>query len=103
MYVVRLAAAFYVGLTVLSAFVLLQLGPFGLVVVTYLWLLSVFWLQAPLAKLAADAHAGLPRAGVRRTFEHVYPRAGRITGGSALVALGVGAASLLLWCPPCSC
>ncbi|MDQ3866439.1 MAG: hypothetical protein M3304_06375, partial [Actinomycetota bacterium] len=98
-YVVRLAAAFYVGLTVLSAFVLLQLGPFGLVVVTYLWLLSVFWLQAPLAKLAADAHAGLPRAGVRRTFEHVYPRAGRITGGSALVALGVGAASLLLWVP----
>lgn len=87
--VVRMAAAVYGGVAVISAFAIPVAGQLGLVFLAYLWLAAVLWVQAPLARLVDDVRAGRERAGVRRTLESVYPRVGTISVATLLAALGV--------------
>jgi hypothetical protein len=66
-----------------------ELGWLGFIAIVYLAVASVFWLQAPLARLMDDARETRPNAGIRRTLAAIYPRLGSITGGTAVAAIAV--------------
>lgn len=87
--VLRVTALAYAGVLFVSAVFVGVAGAFGLIPAAYLWLASVYWLQAPLARLVEDSRSGRPWRGARSTLESVYPQLGRITGASALAALAV--------------
>src|SRR2546421_1580803 len=91
--VFTLAVAFYAGMVLLAAVCVVELGWFAILVLLYLMLASIFWLQAPLARLTDDVRAERANAGVKRTFESIYPRLGSITGGTAVAAIAVFAAA----------
>jgi hypothetical protein len=87
--VLRVTALAYGGVVFFSAVFLAVAGPYGLIPGAYLWLASLYWLQAPLARVVEDSRTGAPQRGARKTLESVYPQLGRITGASALAALAV--------------
>jgi hypothetical protein len=91
--VFTVSLVFYLAIVVLAAIAIAELGLYAILPLLYLAIASIFWLQAPLARLVDDARNARPNRGVRRTFESLYPRLGSITGGSFLAAVGVFFAS----------
>jgi hypothetical protein len=96
--VLRVTALAYGGIVFISAVFLAVAGPFGLIPAAYLWVASIYWLQAPLARIVEDTRSGQQSRGARKTLESVYAQLGRITGASALAALAV-VATLLIFFP----
>lgn len=90
-HVLAVSALAYGGIVFLTAIFLVTIGPYGLFGTAYLWLASLYWLQAPLTQLVEDRRSGVGWRGARATFASIYPRLGRITGGGGLAALVVGA------------
>jgi hypothetical protein len=97
--VVTVSAAFYLALAVLAEINFAELGYYSAATVSYLVVVSIFWLQAPIAQLMKDVHAGQSNPGVRRTFQSLYPRLGAVTRGSLLAGVGVWVAAGLLVVP----
>jgi membrane-anchored glycerophosphoryl diester phosphodiesterase (GDPDase) len=97
--VFTLSAAFYAGMVAVAAASVAAFGWFAVLALFYLMLASIFWQQAPLARLMDDVRAQRPHPGVRRTFEALYPRLGSITGGSAVAAIAVFTASAFFLLP----
>jgi hypothetical protein len=87
--VLTLSLAFYTAMGGLAAVTLVELGWFALLVLPYLMLASIFWLQAPLARLMDDVREHRAHPGVRRTFESLLPDLGSVTGGTAVAAIAV--------------
>lgn len=87
--VLRVTALAYGGVVFISAVFLAVAGPFGLIPAVYLWLASLYWLQAPLTHVVEDSRSGAAPRGARKTLERVYPQLGRITGASGLAALAL--------------
>ena len=87
--VVRISALAYAGLTFLTLALVAAAAEIGLIFAAYAWIASIYWLQAPLTQLVEDISSGREWRGARGTMDAVYGRLGRITGGSALVALAV--------------
>jgi hypothetical protein len=87
--VLRVTALAYGGVVFVSAVFLAVAGPFGLIPAVYLWIASIYWLQAPLARVVEDTRSGQPSRRARETLQSVYSQLGRITGASALAALAV--------------
>jgi hypothetical protein len=99
--VLWLSLAFYLAMGLLAAVSLAEFG-FGVAAIlalSYLALVSIFWLQAPLAPFVDDVRSGRPHAGLSSTLSRIAPRLGSVTGGSFLAALGVWAAGYLLVVP----
>jgi hypothetical protein len=97
--VFTLSLAFYAGMVALAAASVAGFGWFAGVALLYLMVASIFWQQAPLARLLDDVRAKRPHAGIRRTLDEISPRLGSITGGSAVAAIAVVAASAFLLLP----
>jgi len=97
--VLTVSATFYAAMGAIAAVTVVELGWFALLVLPYLMLASIFWLQAPLARLMDDVRGKQPHAGVKRTFESIYPRLGSVTGGTAVAAIAVFAAAGFLVLP----
>lgn len=97
--VFSLSLAFYAALVALAMLSLAGLGAYALISLLYLWVASIFWLQAPLVRLMQDVRDGRPNAGIRRTFDALSPRLGSITGGTFVAAVCVGTAAMLLVLP----
>jgi hypothetical protein len=95
-----LSLAFYAAIYALVALVVAEFGVLGVVAAAvYIVVPSIFWQQAPLARLMDDARSNRPHTGIRRTFETLYPRAGSITGATALATLGHSAGFYLFLIP----
>jgi len=95
-----LSLLFYVVIAAMVAVTILELDLLdAFVVVAYLIVVSIFWLQAPLARLMDDVRVGRPNPGARRTLAELGPRLGSITGGTFVAAVGVSLASYLLVLP----
>lgn len=88
-HVLAVSALAYGGVAFLTLALFVAAGAYAVVPGLYLWIGSVFWLQAPLSRLVADERAGRAWRGARRTLESVFPRLGRITGAAALASLAV--------------
>jgi Membrane domain of glycerophosphoryl diester phosphodiesterase len=87
-----LSLLFYLVITALAALSVIELGALVAVfTIVYLIAVSIFWLQAPLARLMDDVRNGRPNPGARRTLVELGPRLGSITGGTFVGALGVAA------------
>jgi hypothetical protein len=85
-----LTLLFYLVITAMAVLSVIELGILaGFFAIGYLIALSIFWLQAPLARLMDDVRAGRPNPGARRTLVELGPQLGAITGGSFLGAIGV--------------
>jgi hypothetical protein len=84
-----LSIVFYAAIVGFAAVSVVELGSLRFVAIVYLVLASIFWLQAPLARLVDDVRERRPDAGIRRTFASVYPCLGSITGGTAVAAVAV--------------
>jgi hypothetical protein len=97
--VFMLSAVFYFIIALLAALSLFELGFGALFAWMYLIVVSIFWLQAPLARLVDDVRAGRSNPGTRRTLAELGPRLGSITGGSFLAAIGVYVASWFFLLP----
>lgn len=97
--VFMLSAVFYLFIALLAALSVFELGFAALLVWMYLIVVSIFWLQAPLARLVQDVRAGRSNPGTRRTLVELGPRMGSITGGSFLAAVGVYVASWFFLLP----
>jgi hypothetical protein len=87
--VFTLSFVFYLVIAGLAALSIVELGLLAIIACAYLVLVSIFWLQAPLARLMDDVHAHRPHAGARRTLAELGPRLGAISGGSFVAAVGV--------------
>lgn len=84
-----LSSLFYLGIAGLAALALIELGFAAIFAWSYLILVSIFWLQAPLARLMEDIRAGRQNPGARRTLLELSPRLGSITGGTFLATVCV--------------
>jgi hypothetical protein len=89
--VLSLSLAFYGAVAVLSVLLFVELGAYAFFPVGYLWLASVFWIQAPLSLLIDDVVRRSPLRGARRILEDVVPRLGVVTTAGLVAALGVEA------------
>ncbi|MGB2952952.1 MAG: hypothetical protein WBB74_06130 [Gaiellaceae bacterium] len=95
-----LSLSFYLAMVALAVLsVVTEPGFLAVLTVLYLIVVSIFWLQAPLARLMDDVRAGRQNAGVRRTFASLSPRMGAITRGSFLAAVGIYIGWFLLIVP----
>jgi hypothetical protein len=92
--IVALSALAYAAIFALWAVLIGFLGPFGVPAALYLWVASIYWLQAPLARLIEDMRSGIGWRGARATLSSVFPRLGRISGASSLAALAVAPSML---------
>ena len=98
--VLALSLSFYLVIVGLAALALVELGLVVAVVTwVYLMLVSIFWLQAPLARLLEDIRAGRPKPSARRTFAELGPQLGSITGGTSVAAVAVSAGLYLFLLP----
>lgn len=97
--VFTLTVVFYTAITGFAAASVVELGWLGFIAIVYLAVASVFWLQAPLARLMDDVRETRPNAGIRRTLAAIYPRLGSITGGTAVAAIAVFIAAGLFVLP----
>jgi hypothetical protein len=87
--VFALSFVFYLALAALAALTLVELGLLGIFALAYLIVVSIFWLQAPLARLMDDVREGRARPGARSTLAELGPRMGSISGGSFLAAIAI--------------
>jgi hypothetical protein len=97
--VFMLSVVFYLVIALLAALSVIELGFSAVFALMYLIVVSIFWLQAPLARLMDDVRAGRSNPGTWRTLAELGPRLGSITGGSFLAAVGVYLASWLFLIP----
>jgi hypothetical protein len=97
--VFALSFVFYLALAALAAASLVELGFLSVFAWLYLIFVSIFWLQAPLARLMDDVREGRPGVGTRQTLAELGPRLGSITGGSFLAAVAVYLASWFFLIP----
>ena len=95
--VLRVTALTYAGVVFVSAAFIGAAGLYGLIPAAYLWLASLYWLQAPLARVVEDSRAGAAWRGARGTLDSVYPQLGRITGAGALAAVAVASGFALFF------
>ena len=95
-----LSLLFYLAIVALAVLSVVELGVLlAVFTITYLIAVSIFWLQAPLARLMDDVRAGRPNPGARRTLVGLGPRLGSITGGTFVGAFGVAAGWYLFVAP----
>jgi hypothetical protein len=94
-----LSFVFYLALAALAALTLAELGLLAIFAVAYLIVVSIFWLQAPLARLMDDVRMGRPSPGARRTLAELGPQMGSISGGSFLAAAAITPGLYLLAIP----
>ena len=90
---------FYLGIAALAGASFVELGYLAVLAWLYLIVASIFWLQAPLARLMEDVREGRAGVGARQTLVELGPRLGSITGGSFLAAVAVYLASWFFLIP----
>jgi hypothetical protein len=94
-----LSFVFYVALVAICVVSVYLVGYAAIIIIVYVAVASIFWLQAPLVPLVDDRRHGRPPVGVRATFRRLYPRMGPITSATALAAFGIYFAGLFFLLP----
>ena len=94
-----IALVVYLLLSAFTVFLVLMLGPLGLVAGGFVALAGVFWLQGALVLAADDIRDGRADLSLRETLRRVRPRINTLGLTGLLAALGVSLGLALLVVP----